>query len=88
MVHDAIIHVSKLQTDNLMRVDDMPDPYFGILSEVPYVSKCLRTGLNQHIVELVILVVKYRQLLQLGSHPSILEVHIIECYCLGRGEIH
>jgi hypothetical protein len=66
----------------------MPDPYFGLLSEVPYVSKRLRTGLNQHIVELVILVVKYRQLLQLASHPSTWEVHIIECYSLGSGEIH
>ena len=88
MVHDAFIYVSKLQTDNLMRVDDMPDPYFGLLSEVPYVSKCLCTGLNQHIVELVIFVVKYRQLLQLGSQPSTWEVHIIERYSLGRGEIH
>jgi hypothetical protein len=66
----------------------MPDPYFGLLSEVPYVSERLRTSFNQHIVELVILVVKYRQLLQLGSHPSTWEVHIIERYSIRRFQIH
>ena len=65
----------------------MSDPYFGLLSEVPDVSECLRTGFNQHIVELIILVVEYRQLLQLGSH-STWEVHIIERYSFWRREIH
>jgi hypothetical protein len=65
----------------------MPDPYFGLLSEVPYASECLRTGFNEHIVEIIILVVEYRQLLQLGSH-STWEVHIIERYSFWRREIH
>ncbi len=65
----------------------MSDPYFGLLSEVPYVSQCLRTSINQQIIELIILVVEYSQLLQLGIHRT-WEVHIIENYSLRRREIY
>jgi hypothetical protein len=65
----------------------MSDPYFGLLSKISYMSECLRTGFNEHIVEIIILVVEYRHLLQLGSH-STWKVHVIERYSFWRREIH